>query len=340
MLLGANAVAERLLSNGDTAKGCEVLANVVSGLRELRGDQHPDTIASIGMLAQAMSRLGADRIAESEALAREAARSARATLGERHPDAALMTATLAQVLVRRGAFGEAETLMRGCHEAATDAAAASGKTASLEMQITSSNLAQVLIAQERLHEAAPYAREALRSSEQVLGRLHEHTLDELSSLGTLLEALGETDEAEETLRTRLQSSRDALGEEHPATLVALSALARFLASQDSRHGALAEAERLMREDLASSRQLYGDRHVETLAAVSNLAQVYYKRGRFAEVRPLPPARPRCALAAAGRHGRFRATLAPTVRPPRRAGLAAGTRGSRGGREALRPVAPR
>jgi len=287
MLFGASVVAERLLSNGDTAKGARVLSNVMSGLRELRGDRHPDTISCIASLAQALSRLP-ERGDEAVALAREAAASAVEALGTAHPDVSLTRATLAQVLMRRGELDEAEALMRADLEAVNGADAAASKVASLESQTAASNLAQVLIAQERLHEALPFAREALQASISVLGSAHEHTLDELGSLAPLLEAVGEADEAEATMRARLQTSRDVLGSSHPSTLVALSSLARFLAVQppSSAASALDEAERLMLEDLQTSRAVHGPLAVATLAALSNITQLYYKAGRYAEALPL------------------------------------------------------
>ena len=292
MLAGASAVADRLLASGNTAKGCKVLSQVVAGLRELRGPKHPDTIGSIASLAQALSRSGGDgSLAQAEILAREAADAASEVHdGDRsHPDVSLTRATLAHVLVRRSAFGAAEGLMRTCHEVANEAAAAGGKTASLETQIAASNLAQVLVLQQRLPEALPFAREALRASIEVLGTAHEHTLDELGSLASLLVATGEVEEAEAVLRQRLQTSRDVHGDAHGTTLVALSQLARFLAERAiSRHprsperapAILAEAEMLMREDLGLSRHVYGEGHcMETLAALSNLAQLLYEQVR-------------------------------------------------------------
>jgi len=288
MLLGASAVAERLLSSGDTAKGAEVLTNVVAGMRELRGNKHPDTISCMTTLAQALSKVGGDRADEAEALAREAAASAQAVFGKRHPDASLATVALSHVLVRRGSLEEAEALMRECHEAAREAAASAGKPTSLEQQMASSDLAQVLQAQHKLREAVPFAREALESSIQLLGRAHEHTLDELGTIGPLLEAVGELDEAEAAMRTRLQTCRNVLGDAHPQTLVALHGLARFLAAKegDDADASLDEAEGLLLEDLDMSRAVHGSRHMETLATVSDLAQLLYKRRRYADALPL------------------------------------------------------
>ena len=286
-LSSASAIADRLRLSGDNAGCCRVLSEVVAGLRELHGSRHPDTIYTIASLAQVLSRAGGDAaIVEAEALAREAWDSAQKALGSDHPDAALTRATLSQVLVRRGALGEAEVLMRACHQAATVAAAAF-KTASLDVQITSSNLAQVLIQQDRLDDAKPFAYEAYQSSLDVLGAAHAHTLDELGSLGPLLEATGDEVEAEAVMRTHLQTCRNVHGASHPETLIALSSLARLLACRTNPpSGTLSEAEALMREDLEASRTVHGNRHVDTLAAVSNLAQLLYMQRRYSEALPL------------------------------------------------------
>ena len=151
MLLGANALADRLLAAGECERGSEVLDSVVQGLRDLRGDRHPDTISVIGRMAQVACALGRDD--ESESLAREAESSAREVLGKRHPDTVLAAATLAATLVSRGddaRLEEAVNLLQACHQYATEDAAMAGRTdGTAELQLHSSNLAQALMAQRR-----------------------------------------------------------------------------------------------------------------------------------------------------------------------------------------------
>ena len=162
----------------------------------------------------------------------------------------------------------------------------------LELQATTSNLAQILIQQGRTRDAVPLAREALRLSDEALGSRHSVTLDEMRSLGALLQELGQESEAEGLLRAELEALRETHGSAHPETLTALSRLARLIANHaddDDCAGTTArllEAEALMREDLDASRASLGDAHIDTLAAMSSLAQLLLKRGEHDAALPL------------------------------------------------------
>ena len=285
MLFVANARADRLLANGDHAEGVALLSSVVAGLKELRGERHPDTISSTAYYAQQLIKHSEDPDDESHGctLAREAYDTACSLLGAAHPETRLVGSTLGQVLHSTGQHAEAETVLRAVHAAAT--AAEGDDRATTELQVTSSNLAQALLAQGRPREAAPYARAAVRLSIEIHGTHHNATLDEMAGLGSLLEEAGEYDEAEEVFRREVDTLREAHGAAHPDTLVALSKLSRCLASREddlADSARLVEAEGLMREDLALSREAHGDTHADTLAAISNLAQVLYRREKYAE----------------------------------------------------------
>ena len=287
-LLSANAVAETLISQGNVTKGCDILGGVLDGLRDLHGDRHPDVLSTAGFLAQQLIRRDGARDNEmAESLAREACEHAQLLWGDGHPEYALAASTLGMVLAHRGQLREAEHYMRLCHKVAanrTDAAAGSSSThARRELHVASSNLAQILIEQNCLEESLPYARSALEESTALLGTYHAETLEELHTVGRVLEAVGEMKEAEQTMRIALERNRAVHGDEHPRTLLALSSLARLLGGSED---CLDEAEALMREDVRVSKRVHGPSHRETLAAVSNLAQVLYKREQYEAAMPL------------------------------------------------------
>ena len=289
MLLALNVRADSLLAQGKASQGLKALDEVVRGLRELHGDTHKDTISSVGYYAQMLLKHDREeRLDDSEAFARLACESARAALGEQHPDTVLATCTLSQVLMAQRKYAEAEACVRRVHAKAKAEIKDRGGRSSMDLHVASSNLAQLLAAQDRVAEALPYAREALQASIDTFGTHHSHTLDELCSIAPLLEEVGELDEAERVRRTELQTSRDTLGDQHPRTLVALAGLARLIAetAADAETERLEEAEALMIEDLQGSRQQYGDDHFDTMAAMSNLAQLYYKRGTFDDSLPI------------------------------------------------------
>ena len=130
----------------------------------------------------------------------------------------------------------------------------------------------------------------------MLGSHHSVTLDEMRSMGELLEDAGKVDAAEGIMRTEVSRLRDILGDAHPDTLTAISRLARLIASHDRGDASrLAEAEALMREDLKTSRAALGEAHIDTLAALAALAQVLCKQRQHAEAAGL--AREAVALSA-------------------------------------------
>lgn len=256
---------------------------MVSGLRELYGERHPDAISSTAYYAQQLSKCEGYET-ESARLAYGAYEHAKSLLGSVHPDTRLVGATLGLVLAQCGKLVEAERVLRDVHTAATDCEPGT----SIELQVASSNLAQVLAAQGRHPDAVPFAREALDASVALLGSCHNTTLDELASTGWLLEEAGQLDEAERVMRAEVSALRDVLGSARGTNyeyLNALSRLGRLLAGREDAD-ALSEAEALMREDLDASRATHGDVHVDTLAAISNLAQLLYKQRRPAEALPL------------------------------------------------------
>ena len=302
-LLAANAVADKLLSQGQLAKGVEVLGGVLDELQVFRGDRHPDTISVAGHLAQQMIRLddgGSDEVNSSssskvaESLAREAYENARLLWGDSHPDVLLAASTVGQVLAHRGQHQKAEPYMRLCCEAAEERSAAQGDAPGgmvrQELLVASSNLAQVLMLQGRPRDALPHAQTALRESTALLGTHHSDTLDELRAVGQCLDETGKARAAEEVMRLSLERHREVHGYEHPRTLHALSSLARLLGGAEAvpatdQRGLEAvwdEAESLMEEDVRASMRVYGPAHADTLAALSNLAMLLFKRGRHRE----------------------------------------------------------
>ena len=353
MLLAANALADKLLAHGQIAKGCDVLGGALDGLRDLKGDRHPDTVSLAGYLAQQLIKLPdgkGDEIAES--LAREAYENARLMWGKEHQEASLAASTLAQVLAHCGHLEEAEMYLRMCFDAANAVAAEamelSAKEVHLcgdgcdgsdggdrsssrcsrcssssssssdteksrggttiekrdgyagsparvrqELLIAASNLAQVLLDQDRASEALPYAEIALEASSVLLGTHHGDTLEELQLVARAFEDSGAVDNAIESQRLASQRSREIFGEDHPSTLTASSNLARLLGGTDisgaqpspREESLLSEAEQLMSENIALTARVHGPSHPQSLAAVSHLAQLLHRRERYIEAMP-------------------------------------------------------
>ena len=87
-----------------------LLREALAAYREVSGDRHPNTLASInsmGLLLQAQGKL-----AEAEPLYREAVTVAREVLGTAHPWTKGFINNLAAILKQQGKAEEANTLVR------------------------------------------------------------------------------------------------------------------------------------------------------------------------------------------------------------------------------------
>jgi serine/threonine-protein kinase len=162
-----------------------------------------------------------------------------------------------------GRLGEAETLIEtalAIREA--DIPESADSAASLN------NLALVLAAQDRRHEAEPLYRAALEIRRRVLGDRHPITSYSLTNLATLLVRLDRPQEAEATYREALQLRRDIFGDEHPAVASVLYQIGWL----QSRLGQLQPAREHLEQALAIRRRVLGQQHPST-AVVLNAAAV-------------------------------------------------------------------
>ncbi|KAK3245136.1 hypothetical protein CYMTET_45279 [Cymbomonas tetramitiformis] len=146
------------------------------------------------------------------------------------------------------------------------------------------NLANLLIAQGKLDEAALLRREALEGMRVKLSADHLQTLDALINIAALsLETQGKNHgEAEPLFREVLEGRRAKLGADHPDTLDAMYNLAVLL----TRLGKLSEAEPLYREALEGRRAKLGADHPATLDVMINLAKLLQTQGKLSEAEPL------------------------------------------------------
>ncbi|MCH9049884.1 MAG: tetratricopeptide repeat protein, partial [Proteobacteria bacterium] len=96
--------------------------------------------------------------------------------------------------------------------------------------------AKELYAQGRYQEALPFARNALRLSEQEFGRDHPKTATRLNNLARLYRRQGKYAEAEPLFKRALAIREEALGPEHPRVATILNNLA-LIDDATGRHGA-------------------------------------------------------------------------------------------------------
>jgi serine/threonine protein kinase/Tfp pilus assembly protein PilF len=249
--------------------------SALSARRQLLGDDHPETMASVQYSGWLLLEQGDYEDAES--YLREALEDRRRVLGHDHPDTLESTNDLGVVLTAQGRFEEAttylgEALERRRHLLGDD------HPDTLESLI---NMGHLLEDQGKLKEVEPYYREAVEGFRRVFGDDHPNTLTSMNSLGLLLQAQGKHDEAEPYLREALERKRRVHGDDHPSTLASIAGMGTVLYFQDR----LKEAEPYFREVLDGTRRSLGDDHRHTLRAINNMGVLLRDQGKLEEAEP-------------------------------------------------------
>ncbi len=252
--------------------------------RENLGDEHPDTLRSVGNLGVLWGELRRDE--QAEALLREALESLRDLHGGDHPETLLALHRLGSFLIRRHAAEAADPYLR---EALQGRARALGPDARQTLA-TAAELAFALWQQGQMEEAEQRFRSTLETCRRVLGNDDRQTVGLIFQLASFLgdraaRNPGHPDgflETEALLEEALESNRKVLGDTHADTLETI----QLLGMTRMMRGDLDEAARLMSEALDGMRQTLGPSHVTMHGCMLRLAQLYRRMGREQEAQVL------------------------------------------------------
>ena len=253
-----------------------LIIETLAARRRTLGNEHPDTLRSIGNMATLLSDKG--KYGEAEPLFLEALAVSRRTLGNEHLATLHSISNMAYLLSDQGKYDEAEPLF-------LEALAAFRRTLGNEHPDTLASIdsmAFLLRDQGKYNEAEPLFLEALAASRRTLGNEHPDTLASIDNMASLLRDQGKYDEAEPLYLEVLAASRRTLGNEHPDTLDSVNNFARLL----SERGDLISSEELYMEGLPICRRLLGDTNTLTLQFISGLAACLRRQERFTEALPL------------------------------------------------------
>jgi tetratricopeptide (TPR) repeat protein len=150
------------------------------------------------------------------------------------------------------------------------------------VSLVSTYLAMLLKDTNRLDEAEPMMRRALKIAEVTFGKDHPRTAGDLNNLAQLLKATNRLDEAEPMIRRALEITEASLGKDHPEVAVRLNNLALLLKDTNR----LEEAEPMMRRALEIDEASLGKNHAEVAFDLNNLAQLLQDTNRLDEVEPM------------------------------------------------------
>jgi non-specific serine/threonine protein kinase/serine/threonine-protein kinase len=266
------ALANRYRDLGLFDEAMPLQESALATRRRVLGEEHPDTLVSLGNMGRQLESQG--KLAEAELCFREALEKFRRVLGEEHPDTLVLVNNMGTLLWSEGKLAEAEPYY---FEALEKNRRVRGEDHP-ETLVAINSMGVLLWTQGKLAEAEPYLREALQKRRRLLGEEHPNTLNSINNMGFLLKAQGKLLEAEPYLREALEKFRRVLGEEHPTTLIAIDNTGSLLRDQ----GKLAEAEPYLREALEKFRRVLGKEHPETLVSASNLGTLFQAQGKPVE----------------------------------------------------------
>ena len=263
--LGVTYLHLNLLNSADTH-----LTRALELRREFLGEDHADTLTSLGNLAELREDQG--ELEEAEALWRQTWESWRQLLGDDHPDTLTAKDHTGVMLLHLTRYDEAEPVIREC---LADRRRVLGREHPDTLR-THNNLGVLLSRYGRYAEAEVLIREVYDCYERDLGAEHFYTATVLINVANMRLLRGDYDTATQLFRSAHDRLRRCAGEEHANTLITKCMLSRSLIYQ----GRLDEAESLIMEVLNGRRRVQGDQHWQTFVDRSIPAELRYAQGRL------------------------------------------------------------
>lgn len=265
-------LARSLLVQGEFETAQKLLGQARSSL-EASGQTSVVVYAqTLSLLAEASQQRS--KLAEAEALYRQALEIQRRLLAPDDPELIDTLSGLAELSVLRRNFDHAEAMFRTTLELRRSRLG--NKHPDIAANL--SNLTVALHGQGRLEEAESAIREAVGIRSELYGEQHWIVGKSYNNLGQILAAQGRTEEALPWMEKALEVGRSRLGPDHPQIGSRSVNLARLY----QRVGRLDEAEELFLKALEVHRKSLGDEHPSTARNLNQLADLYATQGRETE----------------------------------------------------------
>jgi tetratricopeptide (TPR) repeat protein len=239
--------------------------------RRVLGENHPDTLGTMGGLAELYLNQG--RYEDAERTFSKVLESRRRVLGGDHADTVRAMNNLAMLYLNQGKYAQSEPLF-------TKVVEAQRRTLGEEHPDTLtgiSNLGLLYLLQGKNADAEPLWTKVLEVRRRVLGEEHPDTLVSMNNLGGFYREQCNYTEAEPLFTKVLEARRRVLGNEHPDTLRSMSNLAGLYRDE----GKYALAEPLWTKVLEVRRRTLGEKHPDTLISLNNVALLHLYKGQYA-----------------------------------------------------------
>ncbi|KAJ7300706.1 hypothetical protein DFH08DRAFT_725072, partial [Mycena albidolilacea] len=254
----------------------KLLEGVLEKQKQVLGDNHPDTLRTMGNLAWTYSDLGEHQ--KSKELNLTVLEKRKQVLGDTHPHTLLTMGNLAWTYSDLGEHQKAKELDLNVLEKQKQVL---GDNHSDTLR-TMGNLANTYSNLGEHQKAKELILTVLETQKQVLGDDHPQTLLTMGNLAWTYSELGEHQKAKELNLTVLEKRKQVLGDNHPDTLFTMGNLARTY----SELGEHQKAKELNLTVLEKRKQVLGDNHPDTLLTMSNLASTCSDLGEHQKAKEL------------------------------------------------------
>jgi serine/threonine protein kinase len=265
-----------LLSLGRAQEAIEFLTWARDTRQGKLGPDHPDTLGSMGNLAEGYRTAG--QLAKALPLLEETLKLMKAKLGPDHPDTLTSMNNLALSYQDAGQLAKALPLLEETLKL-RKAKLGPDHPATLTSM---GNLAEGYRAAGQLDNALPLLEETLKLTKAKLGPDHPDTLSSMNNLAGGYRAAGQLDKALPLDEETLKLMKAKLGPDHPDTLTSMNNLAGGYRAA----GQLAKALPLYEETLKLMKAKLGPDHPATLTSMNNLAVGYQEAGQLDNALPL------------------------------------------------------
>ena len=271
-----STLAEVYACQGWWKEAEELQVQVMETRKRVLGQEHSDTLLSMGSLAVAYLNQG--RWKEAEELEVQVMETRKRVLGQEHPHTLMSMGSLALGYQNQGRWKEAEELQVQVMETRKRVLGQEHPHTFLSM----GNLAAGYLNQGRWKEAEELDVQVVETRKRVLGQEHPDTLSSMGNLAAGYLSQGRWKEAEELEVQVMETRKRVLGQEHPHTLLSMGNLAEGYRNQ----GRWKEAEELQIQVMETRKRVLGQEHRDTLLIMGNLAEGYRNQGRWKEAEEL------------------------------------------------------
>ncbi|KAJ7927304.1 hypothetical protein B0H13DRAFT_2556773 [Mycena leptocephala] len=249
---------------------------VLEKQKQIRGDDHSDTLLAMNELALTYQNLG--EFKKAEQLQVVVLEKRKQLLGDDHPETLIAMGNLAGTYRQLQEFTKAEELESVVLERRKQLLGDDH----LDTLRAMANLAATYGQLKEFTKAEELELVVLEKQKQLLGEDHPDTLRAMGNLAATYGELKEFKKAEELEILVLEKRKQLLGDDHPYTLLAMGNLAAtYRQLKES-----TKAEELKVIVMKKRKQLLGDDHPDTLRAMGNLAVTYGELQEFKKAEEL------------------------------------------------------